>query len=101
MCCCFVMKVTLEDVERVASLSMLSFDETSKAEIQRDLDAVLAHVERLNELDTAGVEPTSYILAQQNVLRADADGPDWNRDKMLQNAPEQEDGYFAVPKVVE
>lgn len=95
------MKVTQEDVERAASLSMLAFDAESKAEIQRDLAAVLAHVEKLNELDTDGVEPTSYILEQQNVLREDVGGRQWSRDQMLRNAPEKEDGYFAVPKVVE
>lgn len=95
------MKVTIEDVERAASLSMLSFDEESKIAIQKDLDAVLTHVERLNELDTDEVEPTSYILEQRNILRADTPGPVWERQQMLVNAPEQEDGCFAVPKVVE
>lgn len=95
------MGISLEDVDRVASLSMLSFDDQAKEEIRRDLDAVLTHVEKLKELDTSEVEPTSYILKQQNVLRADADGPEWQREAMLKNAPEKEDGYFAVPKVVE
>ncbi|MBD5560891.1 MAG: Asp-tRNA(Asn)/Glu-tRNA(Gln) amidotransferase subunit GatC [Clostridia bacterium] len=95
------MKVTREDVDRVASLSMLLFDDEAKAAIQEDLNAVLTHVERLNEVNTDGVEPTSYILEQQNVLRADVDGPRWTQKEMLENAPEKEDGYFAVPKVVE
>lgn len=95
------MKVTREDVERVASLSMLSFDEPAIEAIRRDLDAVLTHVEKLDTLDTADVEPTSYILCQQNVLRPDEADRQWQRGEMLQNAPEQEDGYFAVPKVVE
>lgn len=95
------MRVSREDVRRVASLSMLSFDENAEERIQRDLDAVLGHVERLNELNTDGVEPTSYILEQQNVLRVDDPGRTWDRSAMLANAPEQEDGYFAVPKVVE
>lgn len=80
---------------------MLSFDDEAAERIGRDLDAVLEHVERLNQLDTSGVEPTSYILKQQNVLRPDTPGPLWSRQSMLQNAPEQEQGYFAVPKVVE
>lgn len=95
------MKVTIEDVERAASLSMLAFDDEAKSAIQKDLDAVLTHVERLNELDTEHVEPTSYILEQRNILRSDAPGPVWERQQMLANAPESEDGCFAVPKVVE
>lgn len=95
------MRVSREDVLRVASLSMLSFDETAEERIRNDLDAVLGHVERLNELDTEGIEPTSYILKQRNVLRSDDPGKPWAREEMLKNAPEQEHGYFAVPKVVE
>lgn len=95
------MRVSRTDVQRVASLSMLAYDAEAEERIQRDLDAVLEHVERLNELDTENVEPTSYILEQQNVLRADVPSTDWPRAEMLANAPEQEQGYFAVPKVVE
>ena len=95
------MEVTRKDAERVASLSMLTFDDMELEEIRRNLEAVLTHVEKLNSLDTAGVEPTSYSLEQQNVLRGDQAGPAWSRSEMLSNAPEQEDGYFAVPKVVE
>lgn len=95
------MRVSIEDVERVASLSMLSFSAEAAARIQGDLDAVLEHVERLNKLDTEGVEPTSYILKQQNVLRTDSPGPVWDRQAMLKNAPESEQGCFAVPKVVD
>lgn len=95
------MRVSRDDVKRIASLSMLSFSDDAEAKIQQDLDAVLEHVERLNELDTKGVEPTSYILAQQSVLRPDIPGRKWERREMLANAPEQEQGCFAVPKVVE
>lgn len=95
------MKVSMEDVERAASLSMLTFTQEAKEAVRQDLDAVLAHVERLAELDTENVEPTSYILDQVNVLRPDRIGKRWPREEMLKNAPEQEDGYFAVPRVVE
>lgn len=95
------MRVTKDDVRRVAALSMLSFDADAVDRIQKDLDAVLEHVERLNELDTDDIEPTSYILEQQNVVRVDTPGPVWPREEMLANAPEKEQGYFAVPKVVE
>ncbi len=95
------MRVTKEEVERIASLSMLSLDDEKKQMIQKNLDDILAHAEKLNELDTEGVEPTSYILKQQNVVRKDEPGKVWEREDMLKNASEREDGCFVVPKVVD
>ncbi|MDL2238472.1 Asp-tRNA(Asn)/Glu-tRNA(Gln) amidotransferase subunit GatC [Christensenellaceae bacterium OttesenSCG-928-K19] len=95
------MRVTLEEVDRIASLSMLSLDEQTRLMLQKNLDEILEHAEKLNELDTEGVEPTTYILKQQNVFREDKEGKVWQRDDMLKNAPESEDGCFIVPKVVE
>ena len=94
-------RVTLEEVERIASLSMLSLDEEKKKMLQKNLDDILGHAQKLNELDTEGVEPTSYILKQQNVVREDVPGRVWEREDMLLNAPEKEDGFFTVPKVVD
>ena len=95
------MRVTIEEVEKIASLSMLSLDDEKKKMMQQNLDAILEHAERLNKLDTDGVEPTTYILKQQNVEREDIPGKVWNKEEMLKNAPEQEDGFFVVPKVVD
>ena len=95
------MRVTIEEVEKIASLSMLSLTDEKKQMLQKNLDEILAHAEKLNELDTEGVEPTSYILKQQNVVREDIPGKVWERDHMLKNAPEREDGCFVVPKVVD
>ena len=95
------MRVTIEEVEKIASLSMLSLTDEKKHMLQKNLDEILAHAEKLNELDTEGVEPTSYILKQQNVVREDIPGKVWERDHMLKNAPEREDGCFVVPKVVD
>ena len=95
------MRVTMEEVERIASLSMLSLYEEKKKMLQKNLDDILGHAQKLNELDTEGVEPTSYILKQQNVVREDVPGRVWEREDMLLNAPEKEDGFFTVPKVVD
>ena len=95
------MRVTIEEVEKIASLSMLSLTDEKKQMLQKNLDEILAHAEKLNELDTEGVEPTSYILKQQNVVREDIPGKVWERDYMLKNAPGREDGCFVVPKVVD
>lgn len=95
------MKVSLEEVDRIASLSMLSLTQEKRLMLQQNLSEILEHAEKLNELDTEGVEPTTYILRQENVLREDEPGKIWERVLLLKNAPEKEDGYFAVPKVVE
>ncbi len=95
------MRVTMEDVEKIASLSMLSLDDDKKKMLQKNLDDILEHAEKLNELDTDGVEPTSYILKQQNVVREDVPGKVWDREDMLKNAAQTNDGCFVVPKVVD
>ena len=95
------MRVTIEEVEKIASLSMLSLTDEKKQMLQKNLDEILAHAEKINELNTEGVEPTSYILKQQNDVREDIPGKVWERDDMLKNAPEREDGCFVVPKVVD
>lgn len=95
------MRVSLEEVDRIASLSMLLLDDKTRTMLQTNLDEILEHAERLNELDTKGVEPTTYILKQQNVLRKDERAENWDRKAMLENAPEHEDGCFIVPKVVD
>ena len=95
------MRVSLNEVDRIASLSMLSLNEDTRLMLQQNLDEILEHAEKLGELDTTGVEPTTYILKQQNIFRDDVVSNNWNRDEMLENAPQQDDGCFVVPKVVD
>lgn len=91
----------MQDVEKVASLSMIHFSEEEKLQLQEDLSNIIAHVEKLNELDTEGVEPTTYILSQQNILREDIPQENMDRDTLMANAPQKDEGCFIVPKVVE
>lgn len=95
------MLVSIEEVEKIASLSMLYVSEDDKKMLQESLETILAHAQRLNELDTENVKPTTYILKQQNVFREDEILPAREREELLKNAPEKEDGYFIVPQVVE
>ena len=74
--------------------------ELSDDEIERmagELSGILDHVERMNELDLDGVEPTSHVVELENVLRADEPRPSWPRDKVLEPAPDPADGAFRVP----
>ena len=95
------MRVSIEEVEKIASLSMLYVTDADKKMLQESLETILDHAQRLNDLDTRDVIPTTYILKQQNIMREDEIIPSMERDELLKNAPEKEDGYFIVPQVVE
>ncbi|MDI6783103.1 MAG: Asp-tRNA(Asn)/Glu-tRNA(Gln) amidotransferase subunit GatC [bacterium] len=95
------MPVTLQDVDHVAHLARLKLNETEKAAFQQDLNQILTYVEKINELDTATVEPTSHVLPLRNVFRDDCRKPSPAKKEMLQNVPDEQDGFFKVPPVLE
>lgn len=95
------MKVTREDVENVALLSRLSIDENDMDKNIQELSDFLEYVDRLQQVDTENVMPTAHVLPIQNVFREDVVKPSLDRDLALSNAPESEDGYFRVPKIIE
>ena len=95
------MKVTREDVEIVALLSRLSIDEKDMDKNIQELSDFLEYVDRLQQVDTENVMPTAHVLPIQNVFREDVVKPSLDRDLALSNAPESEDGYFRVPKIIE
>lgn len=95
------MSITTRDVEHVAALARLELEDEEKARITDQLNAVLAYVEKMNELDTDGVEPTTHVLKPVNVLREDEVRPSWPLESVLKNAPDEEDGQFRVPAVLE
>lgn len=95
------MKVSREDVERVALLSRLEIGESDAARFTGQLNAILGYVEILEKVDTEGVEPTAHVLPLKNVLRPDEVRPSLDREAALANAPEREDGYFKVPSIME
>ncbi|WP_455631270.1 Asp-tRNA(Asn)/Glu-tRNA(Gln) amidotransferase subunit GatC [Megamonas sp.] len=95
------MKVTRKDVENVALLSRLSIDEKDMDKNIQELSDFLEYVDRLQQVDTENVMPTAHVLPIQNVFREDVVKPSLDRDLALSNAPESEDGYFRVPKIIE
>jgi len=95
------MKITRKNVEDVALLSRLEIPEEQIETMTGQLNAILEYVDVLNQLDTTGVEPTAHVLPLKNVMRADVVVPSLPREAALANAPEQENGYFKVPKVTE
>lgn len=95
------MEITKKEVERIAALSRLEFDESEKEDMRLHLQNILKHFEMLDSVDTSKIEATAHILDAVNVLREDAAEPSMDRDKLLSNAPEQDDGCYIVPKVLE
>ena len=88
------------DREQVLHVARLARLELSDEEIERmsgELSTILGHVERMNELELGGVEPTSHVIPLENVLRADEPRPSWPREQVLGQAPDPAQGAFRVP----
>lgn len=86
-----------DDVIHVARLARLELSDDEVARISRELSGILDHVDRISELDLDGVEPTSHVIALENVLRADEATPSLPRERALEPAPDPSDGAFRVP----
>jgi aspartyl-tRNA(Asn)/glutamyl-tRNA(Gln) amidotransferase subunit C len=95
------MSITIKEVEHVANLARLELSEAEKEQFAGQLNAILKYAEKLNQLSTEGIEPTSHVLPLANVMREDTVKPSWPIEKVLLNAPEEEDGQFKVPPVLE
>ena len=91
--------ITIKDVEHVAKLARLALTEEEKEKFAPQLNAVLEYVDELNEVDTTGIEPMAHSIKISNVMREDEVKQEFSREEMLQNAPEEEDGFFRVPKI--
>ncbi|MBE1446641.1 Asp-tRNA(Asn)/Glu-tRNA(Gln) amidotransferase subunit GatC [Paenibacillus sp. OAS669] len=95
------MSVSIKDVEHVAKLARLELGDQEKELLTVQMNAILKYAEKLNELDTDGVEPTSHPMPLSNVMREDAARPSLPIEKVLLNAPDEEDGQIKVPAVLE
>jgi aspartyl-tRNA(Asn)/glutamyl-tRNA(Gln) amidotransferase subunit C len=94
-------EITKQEVEKVAKLARLAISSSEREAFARQLSQILTHVEKLNQYDTAGVEPTTTVLGQVNVFRDDDVRPSLPVDLALANAPEREADGFRVPKIIE
>jgi len=95
------MKISKVDVKKVAELARLEFNEAQTEKFTKQLSNILEYIEKLNELDTDDVEPTSHVLDISTPLREDKVQKLLTIDEVLQNAPESEDDFFVVPQVIE
>lgn len=87
-------------IEKLAQLSMLQFNEEEKEEIKADLQKMIGFIDKLQKLDTTGVEPLMHMSDEVNVLRDDTTGDMLSREEALKNAPHHNGQYFKVPKVI-
>jgi aspartyl-tRNA(Asn)/glutamyl-tRNA(Gln) amidotransferase subunit C len=86
-----------EQVLHVARLARLALTDDEVERMSSELSTILEHVERISELDLEGVEPTSHVVELENVLRPDEPRPSWERERMVEEAPDPSEGAFRVP----
>ena len=89
-----------ETIENECILAKLSLSDEAKEKAKEDMQKMLDYVEKLDELDTDGVEPLSHIFGDQNVFREDVVTNGDNKEAMLANAPKAKEGQYQVPKTI-
>lgn len=92
-------KITRSEVQHVAKLARLALTEDEEGLMTDQINDILSYMDKLNELDTGGVEPTTHAIQLQNVFRADQVEPSLDRREALNNAPQSDGVSFVVPKV--
>lgn len=95
------MSIQVKDVDHVAKLARLNLTDAERELFTEQLNAILQYAEKLNELDTENVEPTTHVLRLSNVMREDEVHESLPQEKVFLNAPEEEDGQFKVPAVLD
>lgn len=95
------MEINDKIIDKLSDLARLQFEGERKEEIKKDLRKMLDFVDKLNELDTDGVEPLVYMTNEPLVLRKDEVGEELSQEQALRNAPSKDSDYFKVPKVLD
>lgn len=93
--------ISKEQVEHVAELARLNLTEEETEMYTTQLNDILAFFEKIKDVDTANVEPTSHVLELNNVMREDENRPSLKRETALKNAPDHDGEYFRVPAVMD
>ena len=91
----------MKEVERVAQLARLELSPEERERMREQLDRILGYIDKLRQLDTAGVEPTSHAVPMVNVFREDELRPCLSPEEMLANAPDRSGEFFRVPRIIE
>ena len=91
--------ITIKDVEHVAKLARLELTEDEKELYTKQLGDVLKYVDQMNEVDTTNVKPMTQVIDFNNVMREDKVVQEISKEDLMANAPEEENGFFKVPKI--
>ncbi len=91
--------ITIKDVEHVAKLARLELTEEEKELYTKQLGDVLKYVDQMNEVDTSNVKPMTQVIDFVNVMREDKVVYEHTKEELMANAPEEENGFFKVPKI--
>lgn len=94
------MKISQEEVTHVAQLARLELDEGALEQFSRQLGTILEYVEKLNQVDTQGVVPTSHAISLTNAFRDDDGYNHLSTNEALANAPDKDEDGFLVPKII-
>lgn len=94
------MKIEPQEVEHVARLARLKITAQEADRLTGQMNSILTYMDKLNDLDTTGIEPMAHALPLTNAFREDEVRPSLDTDKVLDNAPESEGTFFLVPKVI-
>ncbi len=94
------MKITTEEAAKIALLSRLEFAPDDLEKMRDSMNSILTYMEELSQYDTTDVQPTVHAVEQYNVMREDVPHQSFTNEEALLNAPEKEDGYFKVPKIM-
>jgi len=94
-------KITKDDLEHVANLARLELSREEKEKYTSQMGSILEYFEKLDQADTAGEKPIDQINDMENIAVADEIGEKYEREDLLKNAPEQEDGFIKVKAVFE
>jgi aspartyl-tRNA(Asn)/glutamyl-tRNA(Gln) amidotransferase subunit C len=93
--------ISRQDVEHVARLARLALSDAELERMSEQLNGILAYIDALKAIDTAGVEPTAHAVPLVNVMRDDVTRPSLPQDAALANAPDRSTQFFRVPRIIE
>ena len=94
------MSVSIKDLEKIAQLARLTLKEEEKEKFLEQVNQILKYIEKLNEVDTEGIEPLAHSMDLVNIMRDDIEKQSLSQKEALKNAPSKNDKFFRVPKVV-
>lgn len=95
------MNINRELLDKIAHLARLEFDEKDAEKMMQDMTAIVNWMEKLNEVNTDGVEPLTTMSHEINAMREDTVSPHLNHEEALKRAPKKDSDYFRVPKVLD